>query len=80
SGSFTQRKGASLSLSAITRNDVGNYIDAYGNAWQGSRPAGLFELAQGAKIRVDDGQSVSVAAAERMRIEGAIEARGGKVT
>ncbi|MCG2842186.1 hypothetical protein L6Q21_14475, partial [Sandaracinobacter sp. RS1-74] len=78
-GRFVQSKGASLSLNAVARSDVGGWTDGYGTYWQGSKVSGLFELAEGALIRVGDGKSVTINAAERMRIEGSIEARAGSV-
>jgi len=78
-GRFVQRQGASLSLTAHGLSER-NWMTGYGNPITDPRPIGELVLAEGASIRVDDGQSVSLTAMEGMRIDGRIEARGGKVT
>ena len=78
-GRFVQRQGASLNLTAFGLSER-NWMTGYGNPVTDPRPVGELVLAEGASIRVDDGQSVSLTAMEGMRIEGRIEARGGKVT
>ncbi|MNU56154.1 Heme/hemopexin-binding protein precursor [compost metagenome] len=78
-GRFVQRQGASLSLTAHGLSER-NWSTGYGNPVTDPRPVGELVLAEGASIRVDDGQSVSLTAMEGMRIDGRIEARGGKVT
>ena len=78
-GRFVQRQGASLSLTAHGLSER-NWTTTYGNPVTDPRPVGELILAEGASIRVDDGQSVSLTSMEGMRIDGRIEARGGKVT
>ncbi|ATQ44563.1 filamentous hemagglutinin family protein [Caulobacter mirabilis] len=78
-GRFVQRQGASLSLSAYGWGDR-NWMTGYGNPITDPLPLGKFVLAEGASIRVDDGQSVSITSGDAIRIDGRIEARGGKVT
>lgn len=77
-GRFVQRQGASISLTAHGLSER-NWMSSYGNQVPDPRPLGELTLAEGAVIRVDDGQTVSLTAMEGMRIDGRIEARGGKV-
>ncbi|MNX23867.1 Heme/hemopexin-binding protein precursor [compost metagenome] len=78
-GRFVQRQGASLSLTAHGLSDR-NWMTGYGASVTDPRPIGELVLVEGASIRVDDGQSVNLTAMEGMRIDGRIEARGGKVS
>lgn len=78
-GRFIQRQGASLSLTAHGLGER-NWITGYGNPVTDPRPIGELVLVEGASIRVDDGQTVNLTAMEGMRIDGRIEARGGKVS
>ena len=78
-GRFVQRQGASLSLTAHALSER-NWLTGYGNVVPDARLLGELVLAEGASIRVDDGQSVNLTAMEGMRIDGRIEARGGKVS
>lgn len=78
-GRFVQRQGASLSLTAHGLSER-NWMTGYGNPITDPRPIGELVLAEGASIRVDDGQSIDLTSMEGMRIDGRIEARGGKVT
>ncbi len=77
-GRFVQRQGAGLSLTAHGLSER-EWLTSYGNRVTDPRPLGELTLAEGASIRVDDGQTVSLTAMEGMRIDGRIEARGGKV-
>ena len=77
-GRFIQRKGASLSLTAAGGGDI-NTPSPYGGTDRNAKLLGSFHLGAGTALRVDDGQSISVTAADRMLIEGRIEARGGSV-
>ncbi|WP_286949123.1 MULTISPECIES: filamentous hemagglutinin family protein [Brevundimonas] len=77
-GRFVQRQGAGISLSAHGLSER-EWLTSYGNRITDPRPLGELTLAEGAGIRVDDGQTVSLTAMEGMRIDGRIEARGGKV-
>lgn len=78
SGRFIRRSGASLSLTASGLGDI-NTPSPYGGTDRAAKLLGSFGLGADTTLRVDDGQSISVTAADRMLIEGRIEARGGSV-
>ncbi|AYV47984.1 hypothetical protein C1707_17915 [Caulobacter flavus] len=78
-GRFVQRQGASLSLRAYGWGER-NWVTGYGNTVTDPLSLGSFTLTQGSSIRVDDGQAVSIVSGDAIRIDGKIEARGGKVT
>ncbi|HEX7853759.1 MAG TPA: filamentous hemagglutinin family protein [Sphingobium sp.] len=78
-GRFIQRKGASLSLTAMGTGDL-SYINNYGQRINGpGLPYGGIYLGADTLLRVDDGQSITLTAADRMLVQGRIEARGGTV-
>ncbi|MFC5374175.1 filamentous hemagglutinin family protein [Brevundimonas faecalis] len=78
-GRFVQRQGAGLNLRAYGWGDR-NWVTGYGNTISDPQPLGSFVLKEGASIRVDDGQSVNIVSGDAIRIDGRIEARGGKVS
>lgn len=78
-GQFVQRQGASLSLRAYGWGER-NWVNGYGNTITDPLTLGSFVLTEGSSIRVDDGQAVSIVSGDAVRIDGAIVARGGKVT
>lgn len=77
-GRFIQREGASLRLTASGQGDT-NRPSPYGGTDREAKVFGSFHLGADTALRVDDGQSISVMAADRMLIEGRIEARGGSI-
>ncbi|MCG2842572.1 hypothetical protein L6Q21_16475, partial [Sandaracinobacter sp. RS1-74] len=79
-GRFVQRKGADLRLIASGLGDQSRPSPYPGQAViRGALSIGQFELGADTLLRVDDGRSIHVTAADRMLIEGRIEARGGSV-
>ncbi|MBO9726055.1 MAG: filamentous hemagglutinin family protein [Novosphingobium sp.] len=77
-GRFIQRQGASLDLIAMGTGDQ-VYVNNYGVRITGALPYGNIYLGADAQLRVDDGQSITLTAAESMLLQGRIEARGGTV-
>ena len=77
-GRFIQRKGASLTLVASGLGDPLTR-DGFGQTIQEAQLYGQVRVGKGAVIRVDDGQSVKLNAAESILLKGKIEARGGSV-
>jgi len=77
-GRFIQRQGASLTLAASGLGD-GDGRDAYGMRLPDRQLYGQVRVGKGAVLRVDDGQSVKLTAAESILLQGKIEARGGNV-
>lgn len=77
-GRFIQRKGASLTLVASGLGE-GQTRDGYGQPVNDPQIYGQVRVGKGATIRVDDGQSVKLNAAESILLQGKIEARGGSV-
>ncbi|WP_447725922.1 filamentous haemagglutinin family protein [Sphingomonas koreensis] len=77
-GRFIQRKGASLTLMASGLGE-GQTRDGYGNPVNDAQTFGQIRVGKGAVLRVDDGQSVKLTAAESILLQGKIEARGGSV-
>jgi filamentous hemagglutinin family protein len=77
-GRFIQRKGASLTLVASGIGDP-QTRDGYGQPVNDPQLFGQVRVGKGAVIRVDDGQSVKLNAAESILLKGKIEARGGSV-
>lgn len=78
-GRFIQRQGAGLTLTA---NGVGprNWVGPYGDVVGDPQNLGNVTVAAGSVIRVDDGQSVNLNAAQSILMEGRIEAHGGSVS
>jgi filamentous hemagglutinin family protein len=77
-GRFIQRKGASLTLVASGLGDPLTR-DGFGQTIQEAQLYGQVRVGKDAVIRVDDGQSVKLSAAESILLQGKIEARGGSV-
>jgi filamentous hemagglutinin family protein len=77
-GRFIQRQGASLTLAASGLSD-GDGRDGYGNRLTDRQLFGQLRVGKGAVLRVDDGQSIKLTAAESILFQGKAEARGGSV-
>lgn len=77
-GRFVQRKGASISLTAIGVGDM-VYVDPYGTRVTGALGYGDLFVGANTGLRVDDGQSISLTATDAMLVQGRIEARGGTI-
>lgn len=73
-GTLSQRQGASVSLAAGMPS----------SAFNGQQPAGSYygslSIGEGASVRVDPGQSISLSARSSLQVEGRLEARGGSIT
>src|SRR3546814_7296942 len=80
-GRFIQRQGASLSLRAYGLGDAlrANPYSDSGPLLNQALAYGDILVDPGAALRVDDGQSITLDAAEKMLIAGRIEARSGSV-
>lgn len=78
-GQFIQRQGAGLTLTA---NGVGprNWTSPFGGVVSDPLNLGRLTVGAGSVIRVDDGQSVNLNAAQSILMDGRIEARGGSVS
>ncbi|WP_438852251.1 filamentous haemagglutinin family protein [Brevundimonas nasdae] len=78
-GQFIQRQGAGLTLTA---NGVGprNWTNPFGGLVSDPLNLGRLTVGAGGVIRVDDGQSVNLNAAQSILMDGRIEARGGSVS
>ncbi|QYC10700.1 filamentous haemagglutinin family protein [Brevundimonas nasdae] len=78
-GRFIQRRGAGLTLTA---NGVGprNWISPFGGVISDPLSTGNVTVSADSVIRVDDGQSVNLNAAQSILMDGRIVARGGSVS
>ncbi|EON14227.1 filamentous hemagglutinin-like protein, partial [Pandoraea sp. SD6-2] len=65
---LTQRAGASLALRSITKD------------YQGNKAGGEVSIGQGASVVVDPGQNITLDSFGQITVDGALTARGGKIT
>lgn len=77
-GRFVQRQGASLSLTAMGLGDR-TFVNPYGIRVTGALPYGNIHLGADTRLTVDDGQKITLTAADSLLVQGRIEARGGTV-